>query len=60
VHRIRVLVSIMSVGVRVVAVPFFLSVFGCCFFLFLARAEIVRFGFSFHDLSRTFYFGCNS
>ncbi len=59
-HRIRVLVSIMSVGVRVVAVPFFLSVFGCCFFLFLARAEIVRFGFSFHDLCRTFYFVCNS
>jgi hypothetical protein len=26
----------------------------------LARAEIVRFGFSFHDLCRTFYFVCNS
>jgi hypothetical protein len=26
----------------------------------LGRAEIVRFGFSFHDLCRTFNFVCNS
>ncbi len=58
-HRIRVLFSIMSVGGRVVAAPFFLPIFGCCFFLFLARAEIVRFGFSFRELCRTFYFVCN-